>query len=87
MEQRTPEDEKIALTQELHKNTLNEYLLKLEFSVVQQKSAYLLSDLLRDWMTFCEDCELDSTITQSHQLKEIVLGRFPDSIGFFRSGK
>ena len=83
----SPEDEKIALTQELHKNTLNEYLSKLEFSIVQQKNAYLLSDLLRDWMTFCEDRQLDSTITQSHKLKEIVLERFPDSIGFFRSGK
>ena len=83
----SPEDEKIALQQELHKNALSEFFSKVDYNIVQRKNAYLLIDLLRDWVTLCEDREIESNITQSHLLKDVIVERFPDSIGFFRSGK
>ena len=64
-----------------------EFLLKIELNIIYRKKAYLLSDLLKDWSSLCEDRGITSPVSQSHHLKEVIVEKFPESIGFFRSGK
>ena len=71
----------------MHENALNDFLFKVDHSIVRNSKAYLLNELLNDWFSLCEDRNVTSKINHTHHLKREIKQRFPDSIGFFKTGR
>ena len=71
-----------------YKDSLNDFLRKVELSIVYKQNAYLLHELLIDWKGFCAEREIIShTINHTWQLKKTINDAFSDTIGFFKNGK
>ena len=65
--------------QKNYEDALNDFLKKIELSIVYKSNAYLLNDLLKDWLFFCEEREVSSQINHTWQLIKLVDDRFTDS--------
>ena len=66
---------------------MNDFMKNFELSIVYRSNAYLLNELLQDWLFFCEDREVSSQVRYIWQLKKHIDDRFPDTIGFYRTGR
>ena len=69
----------------ISKNLMDEFLLKLNRNILQLKSAYLLSDLLKDLIGMFEEQAIVPPFTSVKELKRRLIDRFNDNIGFFTS--
>ena len=59
----------------------------MDLSIVTNGGAYLLNELLHDWFLHCEDRGVVSKINHTHHLKREIKEHFPDSLGFFKTGR
>ena len=71
----------------MHECTLNDFLANIDLSIVQRSNAYLLNELLIDWLSFCMDRDIISRMNHTHHLKKVIMEHFPESIGFFKTGR
>ena len=66
---------------------INNFVADLYDSVVWKHNAYLLSELLKDWLLLCKEREIKSNINHTHHLKTKLIETFPDSFGLYKTGK
>ena len=66
---RSQTDPKDAIEEKMHECTLNDFLANIDLSIVQRSNAYLLNELLNDWLSFCMDRDIISRMNHTHHLK------------------
>ena len=71
----------------MHQDVLNDFLSKIALCIVYKSNAYLLYELLKDWLSTWEESELILNITQTQLLKKETIKRFPESTRFYKSGQ
>ena len=71
----------------MHENTLNDFLAKVDLSIIHKSKVYLSNELLNDWLSLCEDSDIPFKINHTHHPKKEIKERFPDSIGFFKTSR
>ena len=84
---RSQTDPKDVIEEKMHEYTLNYFLANIDLSIVQKSNAYLLNELLNDWLSFCMDRDIISRMNHTHHLKKVIMEHFPESIGFFKTGR
>ena len=84
---RSQTDPKDVIEEKMHECTLNDFLANIDLSIVQRNNAFLLNQLLNDWLSFCMDRDIISRMNHTHHLKNVIMEHFPESIGFFKTGR
>ena len=84
---RSQTDPKDVIEEKMHECTLNDFLANIDLSIVQRSNAYLLNELLNDWLSFCMNRDIISKMNHTHHLEKVIMEHFPESIGFFKTGR
>ena len=71
----------------IHDFVLNNFFADLYESVVRKENTFLLSDLLKGWLSLCNEKNINSNINHSHHLKSKLIDYFPEAFGFYKTGK
>ena len=66
---------------------LDEFFTSIQLNVIRDENAYLLTQLLADWLQLCNERHISSLITRTNQIRRKIEERFGDDVGFFPSGK
>ena len=71
-----------------NEDLLEDFFLKVKRKIIQGKRAYLLIDLLHDFMRMSEEEGFETPIIdKSWTLKMRIIERFPEDISFYPSGR
>ena len=68
-------------------NILDDFLSKVERCIIFQKSAFLLSNLLKELMKLYKNYGICLLIDNTKELKRRLIEKFDEKIGFSPSGK
>ena len=66
---------------------MNEFLNIIRVNVLCEENAYLLNELLIDWINLCDERAIETTIYYTWQLRKRLETQFIEEIAFFPSGR
>ena len=67
-------------------SVLTDCFTSIQLNILRDENAYLLTQLLDDWIYLCDESGIITLTTRTIQLRRKIEERFPDEIGFCRSG-
>lgn len=68
-------------------NVLQDFFTSIQLNIIRDENAYLLTQLLEDWIRLCDERGIETLITRTNQIRRKIVDRFGDEIGFFPTGK
>ena len=68
-------------------SVLNDFFTSIRLNILRDENAYLLTQLLDDWIHLCSTRGIVTLITRTNQLRKRMEDKFGDDLGFFPSGK
>ena len=73
--------------EDIQNDVMSEIFGKILTKILQEKQAFLLSDLLRDVMNLSDEKGVDSPVNNTAALKKKLVGVFSERLGFYSSGR
>ena len=75
------------LDEQVEISALNDFFTSIELNILKEENAYLLHQLLEDWLQMTKERGVSALILRTNQLRKRLEEKFGDDIGFFSSGK
>ena len=78
----TASENEIIIEKTLENNVLQEFLIIIERNVIYDKSAFLLSNLLKEFNELCVEQRVNNFINNTLTLKRTLVDKFGEELGF-----
>ena len=79
----TASENQIIIEKTLENDVLQEFLIKIERNVIYDKSAFLLSNLLKEFNELCVEQRVNNFINNTRTLKRTLVDKFGEELGFY----